>query len=181
MAFKTLEVARTRAKPLASISLRDKNETGEPTCRVGLRAELLAEFPLKDKDKFLVQIGNDADAGKLRFVRTRDTAGIAPRLIKGGAVFDLGHIPDLGGAVTKTPAKTEIIDANTLQIVLPFNTDEAPPRAASHDERSVTIVLDRGRMAHLEGMAAAAHAEVGGVAARLLAAVIDDDKASEAA
>lgn len=181
MAFKTLEVARTRAKPLASISLRDKGETGEPTCRVGLRMELLSEFLIKDKDRFLIQLGEGDDAGKLRMVRTKDAAGIAPRLLKGGAVFDLGHVPDLGGVVAKTPARTEIIDPNTLQIILPFNTDEAPPRSVAFDERSVTVMLGRGRMAHLEAMAAASHAEVGGLAARMLAAVIDDDKASEAA
>lgn len=127
MAFDMLEVRERggRMGMPATVSLINRGKSPRPSCLVGLTAEFAARIAIKRGQTFMALIGTGEHRGLMRLKRT--TKGpLSPRQSKGGSfVFDLGYVERFG--TEREPREyvnAEIVDADTIQIVMPKWADE---------------------------------------------------------
>ncbi len=120
MAFDRLEtvVKSGRNGMPASVSLRS-NKGGRPGCYIGLSVAFAAELSIKASDKFDLLLGTGDKKGLIRLKRC-ERGIIAPKMLKGGAIFSCGFIERFGlEPEPKAFCHATAVDADTIDITLP--------------------------------------------------------------
>lgn len=116
-------IAKAMKDVRASISYRrnlntKKATSANPKLVVGIPQAVMNGFKPKANDLYALMAGTGADKGRARIVATK-AGGVAPRILKGGAVFRFGFCPMLGSdAAEKEFVAVKSIDGG-FEIELP--------------------------------------------------------------
>ena len=120
MAFDRLEtvVKSGRNGMPASVSLRS-NKGARPGCYIGLSVAFAGELSIKSADRFDLLLGTGDMKGLIRLKRCASGL-IAPKMLKGGAIFSCGFIERFGTEPEpKQFCHAKLVDADTIEIKLP--------------------------------------------------------------
>lgn len=119
MPFDEIDKISTARLP-ATFSLAIHRGGAKPRAYVGLASEFIAEHRITAKDKFRILLGTGEHTGLLRLRRDKENGIVSPKVLKGGATFRLGHIPQLGlEGHPRERCDARMVDADTIEIRLP--------------------------------------------------------------
>lgn len=119
MPFDEIEKISTARLP-ATFSLAVARGGAKPRAYVGLASDFIEEHGITAKDKFRILLGSGEHKGLLRLKRDKAKGIVSPKVLKGGATFRLGHIPQLGSdGHPRERCDARMVDADTIEIRLP--------------------------------------------------------------
>src|SRR5687768_9362994 len=121
MAFDVLEavVSAARAGRPASVGLTCFKGGGRPRCAIGLSKEFAAKAGIAAEDRFVLLLGTEEHKGFVRLRRSA-TGPLRPKLVKGGATFNCGHIDRFGTAPEpKQFCDAQLTEEGDIEIRLP--------------------------------------------------------------
>lgn len=109
----------------ANVLLRGFKNSNQPALIVSLRAHFATKANFKSSDSFSLHIGIGDKKGFLRLARDAG-GGFKAKPLKNGAIsFNCGHIERFGSeAEPKESVRADLIDADTVEIVLPRWSEE---------------------------------------------------------
>lgn len=119
MPFDEIDKLSTTRLP-ATMSLASARGGARPRCFIGLATEFVKEHRIVVGDRFQVLIGSGEHKGLLRLKRNKAKGIVSPKLLKGGATFNLGHLPQLGmESHPRERCDARMVDADTIEVRLP--------------------------------------------------------------
>lgn len=131
----TFEIAETETKdnmpPTACLTyMRTKRKGGGAFDRDKVKPRLSVTLPtvvcIAKSERFLLLLGTDADAGKIRIRGTKEKKGIKPSEFKKHLILRFGHVPKLGDAIfdgMRCPVRR--VSDEEYEIDAPFLKEEA--------------------------------------------------------
>lgn len=132
MAFERIEVAVGKVKLPAGICISKHGKT-----IVSVRGDLVATAGFKADGKFVVLLGKEDDAGKIRIINDKDGVACARQLMKTGAFFfNLGMVPAIGTVQVKQVQTLARAIKDGVEIDIPNMGPKllAPPQKAAAPE-----------------------------------------------
>lgn len=125
MAFDKLEcITSARRNGMPASVVLSATRGGRPRTIVSFNQAFVEKFKLGEQDRFDVLLGSGPQKGLLRFKRSKEGV-TAPKRLKGGMSFNLGFIERFGTeGEPKAFCNAEVVDADTIEVVLPPWADE---------------------------------------------------------
>lgn len=122
MPFEVLEARQMsgRNEMPASVSIRAYRGGQRPGTHIGISSDLTRKAKIKKGERFAVLVGAGEHVGLLRLKRDAKNGIVEPRIMKGGSTFNLGYVEQFGDTPReKQFTKADLIDADTIEVVLP--------------------------------------------------------------
>ncbi|MBR0855642.1 winged helix-turn-helix domain-containing protein [Bradyrhizobium liaoningense] len=124
MSFDIVQSPIAKGSADASVLLRE-SKISKPALVIGMSAAFASKTGFTAKDRFQLAIGKGDKKGLLRLQR-HESGGFVPKVLRAGAlVFHCGWIERFGTeAQAKENVRIDVIDKDTVEIVLPKWADE---------------------------------------------------------
>lgn len=111
----------------ASARLTKMRGSRRPACHVSITKEFAAKIEAKGGERFELLIGTGEHRGFLRLRRRANGLAIARTMRGGDLHFNLGYIDRYPAEPhDKENCEAEVVDADTIQIVMPAWADDKP-------------------------------------------------------